>query len=56
MVDNSDHTFSTVEMIANGKGLALVCNYYYELIDGEKVVYWSYYLHDILNFLRTTKP
>jgi hypothetical protein len=55
MVDYSDDTFSTVEMIANGKGLGLVCNYVYELTDGDKVVYWSYYLHDVLNFLRNYK-
>lgn len=52
MVDYSDDTFSTVEMIANGKGLSLVCHYHYELTDGEKVVYWSYYLRDVLNFLK----
>lgn len=52
MVDYSDDTFSTVEMIANGKGLALVCRYHYELTNGDGVVYWSYYLYDILKFLR----
>lgn len=55
MVDYSDDTFSTVEMIANGKGLALVCHYHYELHNGDEVVYWSYYLHDILKFLRNYK-
>lgn len=52
MVDYSDDTFSVVEQIANGKGLSLVCNYHYELTNGSEVVYWSYYLKDIANFLR----
>jgi len=55
MVDYADDTFDTVEQIANSKGLALVCNYYYELTNGEKTIYWSYYLHDVLNFLKDYK-
>jgi hypothetical protein len=55
MVDYTDETFSTVEHIANGKGLALVCNYRYELTNANGVVYWSYYLRDILNFLKEYK-
>lgn len=55
MVDYTDETFSTVEHIANGKGLALVCKYHYELTNADGVVYWSYYLRDILNFLKEYK-
>lgn len=55
MVDYTDETFSTVEHIANGKGLALVCKYHYELTNADGVVYWSYYLSDILNFLKGYK-
>lgn len=50
----SDITFSEVEHLANGKRLALVCHYRYELRDGDGiVVFWSHYLEDIENFLRT---
>ena len=55
MIDYTDETYGSVEQIANGKGLALVCHYHYKLTDGEKVVYWSYYLRDILNFLKNYK-
>jgi hypothetical protein len=55
MIDYTDETFSTVEHIANGKGLALVCKYHYELTNGDGVVYWSYHLIDILNFLKEYK-
>ena len=52
MVDYSDDNFSTVEMIANGKKLYLVCNGIYQLRDDSgSVLYWSYYLKDISNFL-----
>lgn len=53
MVDHSDETFETIEHIANGKKLYLVCNYRYELHNSDyELLYWSYYLKDISNFLR----
>jgi len=52
MVDYNNDTFDEVEQLANSKGLALVCNYYYELTNDDKKVYWSYYLSDIVNFLK----
>lgn len=51
-----DPTFSTVESLANGKKLYLVCNYRYELRNGDnELLYWSLYLKDIENFLRNYK-
>ena len=48
-----DPTFSTIESLANGKKLYLVCNYRYELRNGDnELLYWSYYLKDVENFLR----
>lgn len=48
-----DDNFATVEQLANGKKLSLVYNYHYELLsDDGMVVYWSYLLKDISNFLR----
>jgi len=48
-----DPIFSTVESLANGKKLYLVCNYRYELRnDNNELLYWSLYLKDIENFLR----
>jgi hypothetical protein len=52
MVDYTDETFSSVEMIANGKGLSLSCHYGYYLIRDGQSIYWSYFLRDILDFLR----
>lgn len=52
MIDYTDETYGSVEQIANGKGLSLNCRYgYYLMRDGESV-YWSYFLRDILDFLR----
>lgn len=53
MIDYSNETFGSVEQIANGKGLSLDCHYGYYLIRDGKSVYWSYFLSDILNFLRS---
>lgn len=45
--------FSSVEHLANGKKLYLVCNYRYELYNCDnELLYWSLYLKDIENFLR----
>jgi len=52
MIDFSDETYGSVEQIANGKGLGLSCHYVYYLIKDGQSIYWSYFLRDILNFLR----
>ena len=48
----SESTFSTVEHLANGKKLRLVCKYRYELYnpDGE-MIFWSYYLNEVESFI-----
>lgn len=53
MIDYSDETFSSIEQIANGKGFGLSCHYGYYLVRDGKSIYWSYFLGDILNFLRS---
>ena len=52
MIDYTDETFGSVEQIANGKGFSLDCHYGYYLVRDGKSVYWSYYLRDILDFLK----
>lgn len=47
-------TFSDIEHLANGKKLRIVCRYHYELYNPDnEMVFWSYYLEDVENFLRT---
>lgn len=48
-----DPIFSTVEHLANGKKLYLIGGDRYDLYNGDhELLYWSYYLKDIENFLR----
>lgn len=51
-MSDPDPTFSSVEHLANGKKLRLICKYRYELYNADnEMVFWSYYLNEIEKFI-----